>query len=399
MQASVWGAVFSCIMLFGFSPASAFFSGLNRGTCVISEYRERLEIESALQSDDVTLSTVRIAPQRNRMAPEVETRFKAPISPRLVLNIRANKIVGGNVETEVTAATLTSPSFGYILSNPDQSSQNSYQFMNDWKHPFNAQSRSVFPFPPSYQSEEERVSRLEKITSSIKDGQSATIVFLIDNFTVAAAAFLFAPEDLQLAMQIAQSHSALISRHSSLDDCQGPPPFVKSEQQRQVDQAWDQQCKASLPRINAERVRAGIAQRDGRGQIDGAVCGQALQKFRTNQRRAHWLESQKMAPRSPGGVVSKADAEAYQTEFDTELRRRRYPSAVFASCVDGEPNFAAWFLPFPSQSFRFYSHHGLTDEAFATRAQDYSARGFELSWRNRLSCGGKNYNQAVWVKK
>jgi hypothetical protein len=55
-------------------------------------------------------------------------------------------------------------------------------------------------------------------------------------------------------------------------------------------------------------------------------------------------------------------------------------------------------VPFPKGAFGFYSHHGLTDEAFARRNTELKAAGFRQGWQQRVECGGRGYNQGTWTK-
>ncbi len=89
----------------------------------------------------------------------------------------------------------------------------------------------------------------------------------------------------------------------------------------------------------------------------------------------------------------------YQKQFDREVRRKRYPETVSAVCENGEPRFSAVFEPFPKGRFGFYAHHGASDEAFRRYEADYANDGFKQVWHNRLECGGRAYNQAVWKRQ
>ncbi len=90
----------------------------------------------------------------------------------------------------------------------------------------------------------------------------------------------------------------------------------------------------------------------------------------------------------------------YQKQFDREVRRKRYPETVSAVCENGEPRFSAVFEPFPKSVFGFYSHHGATDEQFRIQDSDYTvALSYKRIWHNRIECGGRAYNQGVWIPK
>ncbi|MGL4728133.1 MAG: hypothetical protein ACRCWO_05215 [Bosea sp. (in: a-proteobacteria)] len=90
----------------------------------------------------------------------------------------------------------------------------------------------------------------------------------------------------------------------------------------------------------------------------------------------------------------------YQRLFDREVRKNRYPETVSAVCENGEPRFSGVFEPYPKKDFGFYSHHGASDEAFRIQDSNYTvALSFKRIWHNRIECGGRAYNQSVWIPK
>jgi hypothetical protein len=95
-------------------------------------------------------------------------------------------------------------------------------------------------------------------------------------------------------------------------------------------------------------------------------------------------------------TLSAAD---YQKHFDREVRKKRYPETVSAVCENGEPRYSAVFEPMPKGTFGFYAHHGASDDAFRRQDTNYTAAGLQRVWHNRIECGGRPYNQAVWTSK
>jgi hypothetical protein len=96
---------------------------------------------------------------------------------------------------------------------------------------------------------------------------------------------------------------------------------------------------------------------------------------------------------------ARLSAAEYQRLFDREAGKNRYPETVSAVCVNGQPRFSAVFEPFPNGRFGFYAHHGASDDAFRRQDTNYTAAGLQRVWHNRIECGGRAYNQAVWTSK
>jgi hypothetical protein len=92
-------------------------------------------------------------------------------------------------------------------------------------------------------------------------------------------------------------------------------------------------------------------------------------------------------------------AAEYQRLFDREVSKNRYPETVSAVCENGLPRYSAVFEPFPKGRFGFYAHHGASDEAFRRQDTNYTAAGLQRVWHNRIECGGRPYNQGVWIPK
>src|SRR5262249_37271911 len=68
----------------------------------------------------------------------------------------------------------------------------------------------------------------------------------------------------------------------------------------------------------------------------------------------------------------------YQKLFNQMVAQRQYPRVIEAGAYNNTVMFRAAFAPYPSGSFGFYSHHGLTPQDFEQKDRRYRDLGFTL---------------------
>lgn len=98
------------------------------------------------------------------------------------------------------------------------------------------------------------------------------------------------------------------------------------------------------------------------------------------------------------GFTAWLSADAYQALFDRTIKDLKYPQVVEARNVGGERQFRARFVPNPPGYFYFYTHSGISEEAFNRRDGELRAQGYRLTYRHNLDDEHGRSVQAVWIR-
>jgi hypothetical protein len=93
------------------------------------------------------------------------------------------------------------------------------------------------------------------------------------------------------------------------------------------------------------------------------------------------------------------DQEAYQREFDRQLKNKWYPRMIEAQLQQGVVKYHASYEPFSSSTFDFYSRHSINDDEFAKFDADMTAAGYTRVFQQRIVIGSRAFNQATWTKR
>lgn len=91
---------------------------------------------------------------------------------------------------------------------------------------------------------------------------------------------------------------------------------------------------------------------------------------------------------------------AYQSLFDTEVARDRYPAEVEGRNADGRSEYRGRFVDFPLGPFRFASHHGMGAVDFDGNDARYTGEGLRLQHVQTFvdAAGTTRYN-ATWTSE
>lgn len=92
------------------------------------------------------------------------------------------------------------------------------------------------------------------------------------------------------------------------------------------------------------------------------------------------------------------DQMAYQAEFDRQVQKRWYPSMIEAQLQGDVVKYRAFFVPFPSTTFGFYTQHSLNDEEFAQFDAQMTREHFTRVFQQRITVGQRAFNQGTWTK-
>ena len=92
------------------------------------------------------------------------------------------------------------------------------------------------------------------------------------------------------------------------------------------------------------------------------------------------------------------DQEAYQREFDRQVKNKWYPHMIEAQLQQGVVKYHASYEPFASSTFSFYSRHSINDEEFAKFDAEMTANGYTRVFQQRIMVSSRAFNQATWTK-
>jgi TIR domain-containing protein len=92
------------------------------------------------------------------------------------------------------------------------------------------------------------------------------------------------------------------------------------------------------------------------------------------------------------------DRDAYQHEFDRQVKNEWYPSMIEAQFQDDVVKYRAVFEPFPSSTFAFYARHSINDEEFAAFDNQMTKDGLKRVFQQRIVVHARPFNQGVWTK-
>jgi hypothetical protein len=93
------------------------------------------------------------------------------------------------------------------------------------------------------------------------------------------------------------------------------------------------------------------------------------------------------------------DQEAYQQEFDRQVKNRWYPSMIEAALQSGIIMYRAVYKPYPSTTFEFYSRHSIRDDEFREFDAKMSSAGFTRVFQQRIIGPTQAFNQATWTRQ
>lgn len=93
------------------------------------------------------------------------------------------------------------------------------------------------------------------------------------------------------------------------------------------------------------------------------------------------------------------DQSDYQSEFEHQIARKRYPSKVEARVVNKNITYRAAFIPFPaSPTFRFQSRHSVPDEDFTSFDARLGKDGYQRIFHQEIFVENRRYHQGTWIK-
>ncbi|PXA02825.1 hypothetical protein DDZ13_15115 [Coraliomargarita sinensis] len=100
------------------------------------------------------------------------------------------------------------------------------------------------------------------------------------------------------------------------------------------------------------------------------------------------------------GFTEWMTGEEYQKVFD-ERSQRLYPVIVEAKETgNDEILFRAYYTELPTDSFWFWSNHGIPTNAFEENRNKYKREGFTLVHHHTLNTdAGQTIHQATWAKQ